>query len=87
MDQASLPPFEHFLHLYPVPERHKNHIPFPQSGTITYRFQIVRSIHSDSQKVKENMGQKIELNKNFNPKDTSGIFRIILVDFLTTILN
>jgi hypothetical protein len=66
MDQASLPPLEHFLHLYPVPERHKNHIPFPQSGTIIFRFQIVRSIHSDFQKVKENVGQKFEINKIFS---------------------
>gem|GEM_PF-2607248 len=58
MDQATLPPLEHFLRLYPVPGRHKNHIPFPQSGTIIFRFQIVRSIHRELQKVKENYDEK-----------------------------
>ncbi|MGZ3608492.1 MAG: hypothetical protein ACXVBU_00335 [Ktedonobacteraceae bacterium] len=58
MDQAALPPLENFLRLYPVLDSHKNHIPFPQSGTFNWRFQIVRSIHSEFQKVKENYDEK-----------------------------
>jgi len=57
--KAALSALEHFLRLYPVPERHTNHIPFPQSGTIICRFQIVRSIHSDFQKVKENWDKNL----------------------------
>jgi hypothetical protein len=54
MEQAALSPLEYLLRLHPVPVRHKNHIPFPKSGTIIYRSQIVRSIPTDFQKVKEN---------------------------------
>ena len=53
MNQATLAPLKYFLLLYHVPESHKNHIPFPQSGTIRWCFQIVRSIHSEFQKVKD----------------------------------
>jgi hypothetical protein len=63
MDQAALAPLEHFICLYPVSERHTNHIPFPPSGTICYRFQIVRSIPIDFQKVKGKMGQIFEIEK------------------------
>ena len=59
MEQAALAPLEHCLRLYPVPERHKNHIPFPQSGTIRKLFQIVRSIPTDFQKVKENLRKNL----------------------------
>ena len=44
--------------------RHTNHIPFPQSGIIHCRFQIVRSIQSDFQKVKENAAQKLASVQN-----------------------
>jgi hypothetical protein len=80
MEQAALSPLEHFLRLYPVPEKHKNHIPFPQSGTFICRFQIVRSIPTDFQKVKENSGQKFEMNRIFYPSKIASIARIILVD-------
>ena len=57
MDQATLPPLEYFLHLFPVPVSHTNPIPFPRSGTIIDQSQIVRSIPTDFQKVKQNSRQ------------------------------
>jgi hypothetical protein len=81
MDLAALSPLEHFLRLYPVLERHKNHIPFPQSGTIYCLIQIVRSIHSDFRKVKENEGQKkIYVLRNLLSERYRDISRIFLVD-------
>ncbi len=53
MEQATLSPLDHLCYLYPVLVKHENTIPFPQSGTTSNLFQIVRSIPTELLKVKE----------------------------------
>jgi len=71
MNQAVFSPLEHFFYLKPVPEKHENHIPFPQSGTNWCSFQIARSIHSDSQKVKDNLREKLKSKNAWEPTQIS----------------